>query len=50
MAFSIMELLGGYSGFSNHRHDIIDTVTGERLNSEPEVELHDTTAGFLRQK
>ena len=45
-----MELLDGYSGFSRHRHDIIDTVTGERLNREPEVELHDTSAEFLRQE
>ena len=48
MACAIMELLDGYSCFSSHRHDSIDTVTGERLNAHPQTELHDAIAAFLR--
>lgn len=44
----IMEMLDGYSGFSHDRHDIINTATGERLNLNPTMELHDQTEGFLR--
>ena len=31
IAVSIMELIDGYSDFSSDRHDIINTVTGEKL-------------------
>ena len=44
----IMELIDGYSGYSDNKHDIINTVTGEHLKENPSIELHDQTEGFLR--
>ncbi len=44
----IMELIDGYSKYSGDRHDIINTVTGERLKENPFIELHDQTEGFFR--
>ena len=44
----IMELIDGYSGYSDNKHDIINMVTGERLKENPFIELHDQTEGFLR--
>ncbi|MBQ8166599.1 MAG: hypothetical protein IJZ96_06155 [Lachnospiraceae bacterium] len=44
----IMELIDGYSGYSDNKHDIINTVTGKRLKENPAIELHDWTEGFLR--
>lgn len=40
-AVEMMEMLDGYSGYSSDRHDIINTVTGERLKENPFIELHD---------
>ncbi len=44
----MMELIDGYSGFSAHRHDLVDTVTGVRLKEHPFLELHDQTDALLR--
>ena len=44
----IMELIDGNSRYSDNKHDIINTVTGERLKENPSIELHDQTEGFLR--
>jgi len=44
----IMELIDGYFIHSDNKHDIINTVTGERLKENPAIELHDRTEGFLR--
>lgn len=44
----IMEMIDGCSSFSEHKHDIIDTVTEKRLKEEPFIELHDQTEDFLR--
>ena len=44
----IMEMIDGYSAFSKNKHDIVNTVTGERLKEEPFIELHDQTEAFLR--
>jgi hypothetical protein len=48
MAVSIMELIDGYSGYSSDKHDIINTVTGERLKENPFIELHDVLDGKLK--
>ena len=48
MAVSIMELIDGYSGYSADKHDIVNTVTGERLKENPFVELHDVLDGRLK--
>lgn len=48
MTTEIMELIDGYSTYSNHRHDLVDTVTGKRLKENPFIELHDQTEGMLR--
>lgn len=31
----IMEMIDGYSAFSNNKHDIVNTVTGEHLKCHP---------------
>ena len=48
MAVSIMELIDGYSGYSADKHDIVNTVTGERLKENPFIELHDVLDGRLK--
>lgn len=48
MATSIMEMIDGYTDYSNDRHDIVNTVTGEHLRTNPDIELHDQTDGILR--
>lgn len=45
---SVLEMLDGYSGFSSNRLDIVDTVTGEMLNENPTIELHDHNEDHLR--
>ena len=44
----ILEMIDGYSKFSEHKHDLIDTVTKKRLKEDPFIELHDQTEDFLR--
>ena len=44
----IMEMIDGYSAFSNNKHDIVNTVTGEHLKENPFIELHDQTEDFLK--
>ena len=44
----IMELIDGYSRYSDNKHDIINTITGECLKVNPPIELHDKTEVFLR--
>lgn len=46
----IMEMIDGYSAFSEQKHDILNTVTEERLKESPFIELHDQTEDFLRYK
>ena len=48
MVVRIMELIDGYSGYSSDKHDIINTVTGERLKETPFIELHDMLDGRLK--
>ena len=48
MTVSIMELIDGYSEYSSDKHDIINTVTGERLKENPFIELHDVLDGKMR--
>ncbi len=48
MTTSIMEMIDGYSGYSSDKHDIVNVVTGERLKTNPFIELHDQTDGILR--
>ena len=45
---AVLEMIDGYSDFSSNRLDIIDTVTGERLNENPTIELHDHNEDHLR--
>lgn len=47
-AVDIMELIDGYSGYSSDKHDLINTVTGERLKGNPFIELHDQLEGILK--
>ena len=44
----IMELIDGYSRYSDNKHDIINMITGECLKVHPSIELHDKTEVFLR--
>lgn len=44
----IMVMIDGYSGFSSDKHDIVNTVTGEHLKENPNIELHDQTEGYLK--
>lgn len=44
----IMVMIDGYSAFSENKHDIVNTVTGERLKEKPFIDLHDQTETFLR--
>lgn len=44
----MMEMIDGYSTFSEHKHDIINTVTKQQLKENPFIELHDKTEDFLR--
>ena len=48
MAVSIMELIDGYSMYSNDKHDIVNTVTGVRLKQNPFIELHDILDGHMK--
>ena len=48
MAAGILELIDGYSPFSSDRHDLVNTLTGERLKERPFLELHDHPEEFLR--
>lgn len=48
MAAGIMEAIDGYSSFSSDRHDIVNTVTGERLKENPFIELHDILEDYLK--
>ena len=48
MAAGILELIDGYSPFSSDRHDLVNTLTGERLKERPFLELHDHLEEFLR--
>ena len=48
MAAGILELIDGYSPFSSDRHDLVNTLTGERLKEQPFLELHDHLEEFLR--
>jgi hypothetical protein len=47
MTVGIMETIDGYSDFSHDRHDIVNTVTQERLKAEPFIELHDAVEEWL---
>lgn len=44
----MMVMIDGYSGYSDNKHDIVNTVTGEHLKENPFIELHDQTEGYLR--
>ncbi|GAA0792676.1 hypothetical protein GCM10008910_06340 [Faecalicatena orotica] len=44
----IMVMIDGYSTFSENKHDIVNTVTGEHLKENPSIELHDQTEEFLK--
>lgn len=44
----IMEMLDGYSSFSEHKLDIIDKETKVGLKENPFIELHDQTEEYLR--
>ncbi len=44
----IMEMIDGYSAFSEHKHDIVDMVTKAHLKEDPFIELHDQTEDHLR--
>lgn len=46
----IMEMMDGYSTFCEHKLDVINTVTNERLKENPLIELHDQTEEFLRSE
>lgn len=46
----IMETIDGYSGYSDNKHDIINTVTQERLKADPFIELHDEVTEYLKYK
>ena len=48
MAVSIMELIDGYSGYSNEMHDIVNTVSGVGLKQNPFIELHDILDGHMK--
>ena len=48
MAAGILELIDGYSPFSSDRHDLVNTLTGERLKERPFLELHDHLEEILR--
>ena len=43
-----MEMIDGYSGYSQDKHDIINTVTGEHLKENPSIELHDQLDGIMK--
>lgn len=47
-AVEIMEMIDGYSGYSQDKHDIINTVTGEHLKENPSIELHDQLDGIMK--
>lgn len=44
----IMEMIDGYSSFSEDKHDIINKLTNECLKENPFIELHDYTEEFLK--
>ena len=44
----MLEMIDGYSDYSNDRHDIVNTATGERLKNDPFIELHDMTENYLK--
>lgn len=44
----ILEILDGYSSFSSDRHDIVNTVTHEKINDDPCIELHDYAETYLK--
>lgn len=44
----IMEMIDGYSEYSQDKHDIINTVTGEHLKEKPSIELHDQLDGIMK--
>ena len=43
-----MEMIDGYSEYSQDKHDIINTVTGEHLKEKPSIELHDQLDGIMK--
>ena len=47
-AVEIMEMIDGYSEYSQDKHDIINTVTGEHLKEKPSIELHDQLDGIMK--
>ena len=44
----IMEMIDGYSGYSDKKYDIVNLNTGQCLKENPFIELHDQTEGYLR--
>ena len=47
-AVEILEMIDGYSEYSQDKHDIINTVTGEHLKEKPSIELHDQLDGIMK--
>lgn len=44
----LLALIDGCSGFSDHRHDLVDMVTGAHLKENPFLQLHDQTDALLQ--
>lgn len=44
----IMEMIDGYSGFTEDKLDIINKKTGECLKENPFIELHDAVCEFVK--
>ena len=50
MIYDIMEMIDGYSSFTSDKMDIINTKTGQRIKTEPFIELHDHVCDFIKDE
>lgn len=48
MVYDIMEMIDGYSSFTEDKMDIVNTQTGQRLKTNPFIELHDAVCDFIK--